>query len=87
MGRILAGLWVVAALVGLSSAALACELTKVASAKEAQIKVYFTRFPKEDTSQGKYKACKIVKTGGTRFFVTPFRQDATVVVHVDNWPK
>jgi hypothetical protein len=87
VGRILTGLFLVASLVSVSSTALACKLTKVAAAKDAELKVYFTRFPKEDTTGGKYKACKLVKQGGTRFFVTPFRQDANVVVHTDNWPK
>lgn len=68
-------------------AVLACELTKVAAAKDAKLKVYFTRFPKEDKTGGKYKKCRIVKKGGTPFFVTPFRQDATVVVHRSNWPR
>jgi hypothetical protein len=68
-------------------AAVACTLTKVATPKEAELRVYFTRFPKEDATGGKYKKCKIVKSGGTTFFVTPFRQDANLVVHEDNWPK
>ena len=87
MGRTLAGLFLLASLIAVSSPAFACKLTKVAAAKEAELKVYFTRFPKEDTTGGKYKSCKLVKDGGTRFFVTPFRQDANIVVHTDNWPK
>ena len=87
MGRLLTGLLLVTSLSAVSGSALACKLTKVNDAKGAQLKVYFTRFPKEDTTGGKYKACKLVKSGGTTFFVTPFRQDATVVVHAENWPK
>jgi hypothetical protein len=87
MGRIVTSFVVIALLLSPSGIALACKLTKVADAKSAELKVYFTRFPKEDTTGGKYKACRIVKDGGTAFFVTPFRQDATVVVHPDNWPK
>ena len=87
MGRIVTGIVVIVLLSFTSGLALACKLTKVADAKSAELKVYFTRFPKEDTTGGKYKACKIVRDGGTPFFVTPFRQDATVVVHPDNWPR
>jgi hypothetical protein len=49
----------------------------------------FTKFPQEDTSKGAYKGCRIVKKaepGAKGFFITPFRQDATVVVHRANWP-
>ena len=35
-----------------SGTAIACKLTKVDDAKAATLKVYFTRFPKEDTSGG-----------------------------------
>ena len=64
----------------------ACKLTKVKTANEAQMKVYFTRFESEDKTQGRYKKCRLVKKGGQPFFVTPFRQDANVVVHKKNWP-
>jgi hypothetical protein len=87
MRRIVTGLAVMASLALASAPAIACKLSKSNDPKTAQMKVYFTRFPKEDTSAGKYKACRLVKEGGTTFFVTPFRQDATVVVHPDNWPK
>jgi hypothetical protein len=87
MGRIVTSVVVIAWVLGTSGIALACRLTKIDDAKKAELKVYFTRFPKEDATGGKYKGCKIVKEGGTPFFVTPFRQDANVVVHPDNWPK
>ena len=87
MRRILTGLFAIASLMAIESGAFACTLTKVSDAKQAELKVYFTRFAKEDTTGGKYKSCKLVSDGGTTYFVTPFRQDANVVVHVDNWPK
>ena len=52
--------------------------------------MYFTKFVEEDATKGKYRQCRIVatKAAGTRtFVVTPFRQDATVVVHRSNWPR
>lgn len=75
-----------------SSPALAtpCTLLAVDKPTDAKLKIYFTRFPKEDNTGGKYKQCRIVKKaedGTTTFFVTPFRQDATDVVHESNWPK
>lgn len=69
--------------------AYACTLLAV-PAEKAQLKVYFTKFVKEDTSGGKYKSCRIVtqaEKDTTTFFITPFRQDATLVVHESNWPK
>jgi hypothetical protein len=87
MAKIVTSSVVIALLLFAGGSALACKLTKVDDVKKAELKVYFTRFPKEDTTNGKYKTCKIVRDGGTAFFVTPFRQDATVVVHPDNWPK
>lgn len=69
--------------------AWACTLLSVKKAEEAKHKVYFTKFTKEDNTGGKYKKCRIVtkaEAGTETFFVTPFRQDATVVVHKDNWP-
>jgi hypothetical protein len=66
-----------------------CTLVALDKPENAKIKVYFTKFVKEDNSGGKYKACKIVKkpeADSVTFFVTPFRQDATVVVHHSNWP-
>jgi len=67
-----------------------CTLMKVSSSSEAKLKVYFTRFSKEDSSKGKYKRCRLVRSAvvGTKtFFVTPFRKDAQVVVHKNNWPR
>ena len=66
-----------------------CTLIPVKKPEEAQHKVYFTKFLKEDNTGGRYKKCRIVtkaENGTETFFVTPFRQDATVVVHKDNWP-
>jgi hypothetical protein len=66
-----------------------CTLVAVDHAEGAKLKVYFTKFIKEDNSGGKYKACRIVhkaEKDSLTFFVTPFRQDATVVVHKSNWP-
>jgi len=72
------------------AAALAadCTLLKVAKGK-ADLVVYFTKFVEEDKTGGRYKRCKIVKKAreGTQTFrITPFRQDASVVVHRSNWP-
>lgn len=67
-----------------------CLLLEASRVEDAELKVYFTKFPKEDTSSGKYRGCRKVKkaeAGATTFFVTPFRQDATVVVHPSNWPE
>ncbi len=72
------------------SSALACTLLKARSAKEADVLIYFTKFLKEDNSSGKYKRCRLVsrRQSDTKlFFVTPFRQDASVVIHRSNWPK
>lgn len=75
---------------GAPSLAGACTLFQVQSAGEAKLKVFFTRFESEDKTGGKYKKCRIVKKKDEKsetFFITPFRQDATVVVHRENWPK
>jgi outer membrane lipoprotein-sorting protein len=85
----LAGL-VLVLLVTAPALASACTLFAAPSAKEAKLKVFFTRFESEDTSGGKYKKCRIVKKKDEKtetFFITPFRQDANVVVHRSNWPK
>jgi hypothetical protein len=81
----------VTVLVVYQSSALAspCTLHAVYKADKAKIKVYFTKFLQEDNSGGRYKACKIVSRADkdtVTFFITPFRQDATVVVHKSNWP-
>ena len=75
---------------GLTARAEACVLRELAAAEGAEHRIYFTRFEKEDTSDGRFRACRLTKKadGATAtFFVTPFRQDATVVVHRANWPK
>lgn len=66
-----------------------CTLRKVDKASEAKLLVYFTRFPTEDKTGGKYKRCRIVRkdeAGTETFFVSPFRQDANLVVLRANWP-
>lgn len=72
------------------SLASACSLFAVPSAAEAELKVYFTRFESEDNTGGKYRKCRILKKrekDSKTFFVTPFRQDANVVVVRENWPR
>jgi hypothetical protein len=70
--------------------ATACTLYRVVSAEQAELRVYFTRFEKEDETGGKYKDCDIVETPEAdtiTYAVTRFRQDANVVVHPSNWPE
>lgn len=70
--------------------ATACTLQKAKSAKAASLVVYFTKFAREDKTGGKYKRCRIVKDAQPdtkKFHVTPFRQDANVVVLRANWPR
>lgn len=65
-----------------------CTLMSVTQGK-AELIVYFTKFVAEDKTEGRYKKCRIVKKpieGTQTFRVTPFRQDANVVVHKSNWP-
>jgi len=67
-----------------------CTLVRVEDKSQARLVVFFTKFPGEDKSEGRYKACKIVPKaveGSETFLVTPFRPDATLVVHPSNWPK
>jgi len=67
-----------------------CTLMKVSSADKAELRVYFTRFTKEDSTGGRYKKCRLVKrsnAGTQTFFITPFRKDAGVIVHPSNWPR
>lgn len=69
--------------------AATCKLQAVGKPEDAKHRVYFTKFLKEDTTNGRYKGCKIVRRPDKdteTFFVTPFRQDATIIVHRDNWP-
>jgi hypothetical protein len=71
------------------AAARTCALLAQERAEGAKLKVYFTRFLKEDNSGGRYRGCRLLRRpeeGATPFFVTPFREDADVVVHRDNWP-
>jgi hypothetical protein len=73
-----------------AAAAAGCTLLEHPRAEGAKLKVFFTRFAREDTSAGKFKQCRLVtqaEAETVRFFVTPFRQDADVVVHTDNWPR
>lgn len=56
----------------------------------ARLVVFFTKFPGEDKSAGRYKACKLVDKAAPdteTFIVTPFRPDANVIVHPSNWPR
>lgn len=72
-----------------AQAAEPCTLLLSPKAETAQHKVYFTKFKKEDNTGGRYKKCRIVTSpepGTETFFVTPFRQDATLIVHPSNWP-
>ncbi len=92
-GRTL-GLAIVGLLVGigapLRATAAPCTLMRVEQREAAQVIVFFTKFAGEDKTDGRYKACKLVKTkveGTEAFFVTPFRPDATLVVHPSNWPR
>ena len=73
-----------------ASEASGCTLVRVSQKDAATLKVYFTRFAREDKSAGKYKNCRIVKNpteGSKTFVVTPFRQDANVVLLRSSWPK
>ena len=72
-----------------SASARSCTLIELASAEGAKLKVYFTQFLKEDRSEGRYRTCRRVRRAEPDtipFFVTPFREDADLVVHRDNWP-
>jgi len=79
-----------AAALSLPTAALAAPCTLMAKAKGGvDLTVYFTKFAAEDKTGGRYKKCRIVTKGteGTKTFrITPFRQDANVVVLKGNWP-
>ncbi len=75
-------------LLPLPALAARCTLMPLSKGK-ADLSVYFTKFAGEDTTGGRYKKCRLVSkaTEGTKTFrVTPFRQDASVVVTRANWP-
>ena len=87
--RVVAVTLVAFALTAVAGPAAACTLYRVLAAEQAELRVYFTRFEKEDTTGGKYKDCNIVATpedDTITYWVTRFRQDANVVVHPSNWP-
>lgn len=67
-----------------------CVLREVDAKDAPKHKVFFTKFEKEDSSGGRFRQCKIVKTPAPNeetFTITPFRQDATVVVfRATGWP-
>jgi hypothetical protein len=66
-----------------------CSLFQVEAPSDADHVVYFTRFVEEDDSEGQFEECRIVRRrddATDTYYVTPFRQDATVVVHRDRWP-
>lgn len=70
--------------------ATGCTLVEVPENAAPKLRVYFTKFPTEDNTAGRYKKCRIVKQpaeGGETFSVTPFRQDANLIVHPSNWPS
>jgi hypothetical protein len=67
-----------------------CTLIRVSTRDEATFRVYFTRFAQEDKSAGKYKKCRIVKTpvaDSKTFLITPFRQDANLIILRSSWPR
>ena len=67
-----------------------CTLVHVSSADTPSLRVYFTRFAREDKTGGKYKKCRIVKTpaeDSKTFLITPFRQDANLIVLRSRWPR
>lgn len=68
----------------------ACLLVEVFDPNGAEHRVYFTNFRREDDSNGRFQSCRLLDEpapGAQPFFVTKFRQDASVVVHRDNWPR
>lgn len=80
---------VVLGAISAASPALACTLYRVMSAEQAELRVYFTRFEREDTTGGRYRDCEVVASPDDDtilYWVTRFRQDANVIVHPDNWP-
>jgi outer membrane lipoprotein-sorting protein len=90
MNRAVMAITIVLGIALVPVAADACTLMRTTEAKNAELRVYFTKFAKEDKTGGKYKSCRIVrqKESETKmFYVTPFRQDANVVVHRSNWPR
>ncbi|MGF1511373.1 MAG: hypothetical protein ACFB9M_17925 [Myxococcota bacterium] len=67
----------------------ACTLMRVERIEEASHRVYFTRFKREDDSEGRFRACRLVQHPSQdteTYYVTPFRQDSTVIVHPSQWP-
>lgn len=66
-----------------------CELYEVDDARDAELVVYFTKFLDQDETDGSFRDCVLVDEPtdtSQAFYVTLFRQDATVVVHPSNWP-
>ena len=79
-------LWLVPA----AAQAAPCTLMVVSKQTKADLVVYFTKFVEEDRTKGQFRKCRVVraKNSDTRTYrVTPFRQDASVVVHRKNWPS
>lgn len=90
IARALAGLLFGLALVAPAAARAEPPCTLMEVSDGATLVVYFTKFPKEDQTGGRYAKCRLVKKKGegtVTFKVTPFRPDATIVVHRSNWPK
>lgn len=83
-----AALGFVLGMLPLPAAAARCTLMSLSKGKP-DLTVYFTKFAAEDKTAGRYKKCRLVSKSseGTKTFrVTPFRQDASVVVTRGNWP-
>jgi len=84
--------WLALSMLFPSSALAECSLFEVQKIEDADMTVYFTKFPGEDESQGRFVDCVIVDPDEAdaytqAFWVSPFRQDADWVVHPSNFPR
>ncbi|MEM1024048.1 MAG: hypothetical protein AAGD10_06195 [Myxococcota bacterium] len=69
-----------------------CTLAEVADIEDADVTIYFTKFPGEDESQGRFADCILIDIqkadeSTQTFWISPFRQDADWVVHPSNFPN